>query len=147
MHEDGVEPTIALLRRVVDAGAVAVTLHGRNWTQRGQNRGKTDYEGFFFFFLFGFSFSLTPSKAMRAVREGLPPSVAFVANGDIQEYEDFERIMNLTGARAGMSGYGALLDPGGEKERPFVFVAVVDFFRQPCSGREETGRRWNKRFR
>ncbi len=47
MHEDGIEPTIDLLRRVVEAGAVAVTLHGRNWTQRGQNRGKTDYAGSF----------------------------------------------------------------------------------------------------
>ncbi len=60
---------------------------------------------------------------MRAVREGLPKSVAFVANGDIQEHGDFAKVMEMTGARAGMSGYGALLDPGG-----FLFFSLSFFF-------------------
>jgi tRNA-dihydrouridine synthase len=121
MHEDGVESTIELLRRVVDAGAVAITLHGRNWTQRGQNRGKTDYEGVVGVFASVLLLLSTCSSGMCAVRKGLPESLAFVANGDIQEFDDFERVMKLTGARAGMSGYGALLDPGGSSCLVFCY--------------------------
>lgn len=100
MHEDGVEPTVELLKRIIDAGASCITLHGRNWTQKGEKRGIADY------------------AAMRAVKEALPPHISFVANGDIVEMKQFESVMRETGAIAGMSGYGALLDPGrvfGEK--------------------------------
>ncbi len=113
LHEDGVEATVALLRRVVAAGVVAVTLHGRTWMQKGQNRGNTDY------------------AAMRAVFEALPREVAVVANGDIQEFGDFGRVLELTGARAGMSGYGALLNPGAvfspPEMRPTLQQTIQDY--------------------
>ena len=94
MHEEGWEATAALLRRLADAGASLITLHGRTWRMKGEARGKADWE------------------AMRKVQEAIAP-VPFVANGDIACHADFERIIKATNAVAGMSGYGALLNPGG----------------------------------
>lgn len=70
-------------------------------------------------------FELVQFQAMRIVRNGLPDSLAFVANGDIQEFDDFDRVMKLTGARAAMSGYGALLNPGGMRGGTVVFMVFL----------------------
>ena len=122
LHEEGAEATAALLERVAAAGAVAVTLHGRTWQQKGQKRGRTDY------------------AAMAAVFAALPPGVAAVANGDITEEADFARVMAATGARAGMSGYGALLDPGAVfvaawQPRPTLAQMAQDYLELACRHR------------
>lgn len=94
LHEDGVDATVSLLQRLVEAGAQCVALHGRYWWQKGEKRGKTDWE------------------AMRQVRERIPAEIPMIANGDIKCHDDFDGIMKATGMQAGMSGYGALLAPG-----------------------------------
>ncbi len=93
LHES-VDYTIALLRRLIDAGAQCVTLHGRYAYQKGEKRGLCDW------------------AALRAVRDALPAHIPFIANGDILKPEDFASIVARTGAASGMSGYGALLNPG-----------------------------------
>lgn len=91
---DSVDYTVALLRRLIDAGAQCVTLHGRYAYQKGEKRGVCDW------------------AALRAVRDALPAHIPFIANGDIAKPDDFAAIVATTGAAAGMSGYGALLNPG-----------------------------------
>lgn len=111
LHEN-VETTVNLLKRLVDAGAQCITVHGRYAYQRGEKRGECDW------------------NALRAVRDALPPHIPFIANGDIVKETDFRRIMDVTGARAGMCGYGALLNPGvfsPEDQAPSLRQMVSDY--------------------
>jgi nifR3 family TIM-barrel protein len=78
-----------LARRARDAGAVAVTVHGR--TRQQFYKGSADW------------------AAIAAVREGL--GIPVVANGDIGSLEDARRCLALSGADAVMVGRSAMGRP------------------------------------
>ena len=69
-----------------EAGAAAITVHGRT-TKQGYS-GTVDYD------------------VIRQVKEAV--SIPVFANGDCKSKEDFERILNITGADGVMIGRGAL---------------------------------------
>lgn len=76
-------------RMAEQAGAAAVTLHGR--TRAQQYSGTADWD------------------AIRAVKQAV--SIPVIANGDVAEPEDVVRILEHTGADMVMIGRGALGDP------------------------------------
>ena len=71
------------------AGAAAITLHGRTKTQMYSGRADWDI--------------------IRAVKQSI--SIPLIANGDVFEPEDAARILRCTGADMAMIGRGAFGDP------------------------------------
>ena len=71
------------------AGAAAITLHGRTKTQMYSGRADWDI--------------------IRAVKQSI--SIPLIANGDVFEPEDAARILRYTGADMAMIGRGAFGDP------------------------------------
>jgi tRNA-dihydrouridine synthase 1 len=86
-------PTIALARRLVAAGASALTLHGRTKEMRGQAVGAADWD------------------MIRAVFDALDRTVPLVANGGMETAADMAACLAATGADGAMASEGALEDP------------------------------------
>lgn len=78
-------------RRMVDAGAALVTVHGRTRAQ-------------------GFSGTVRLDP-IAAVRAALPREIPVVGNGDVKTVEDFQRMRAATGCEAVMIGRGAMGNP------------------------------------
>jgi tRNA-dihydrouridine synthase B len=78
-------------RRLVDAGAAMITVHGRTRAQ-------------------GFSGTVR-LPPIAAVRAALPPQVPVVANGDVKSVDDYRRIKRETGCDGVMIGRGAMGNP------------------------------------
>ncbi|KAK9381811.1 uncharacterized protein V2V93DRAFT_358277 [Kockiozyma suomiensis] len=91
VHSD-LDKTLAFARRVADAGANIVTVHGRR---------RKDRSG-------GVPVNLL---AIKLVREALPPNVYVVANGDCFSFADALRIANETGVDGVMAARGLLENP------------------------------------
>eukprot|EP01127_Copromyxa_protea_P003881 TRINITY_DN1363_c1_g1_i1.p1 TRINITY_DN1363_c1_g1~~TRINITY_DN1363_c1_g1_i1.p1 ORF type:complete len:384 (-),score=79.46 TRINITY_DN1363_c1_g1_i1:37-1188(-) len=98
IHED-VPTTIKIMKRLQEVGVSAFTLHGREWWQKGEKRGKNNWD------------------AIREVKENFP-DFPIIGNGDVIRYQDFENFKNHSKVDSIMSGYGALLKPSlfSEKE-------------------------------
>lgn len=80
---------VAFTKVLEEAGADAITLHGRTKTQMYSGRADWDI--------------------IRAVKEAL--TIPVIANGDIFEPEDAAHILKYTGADLAMIGRGAFGDP------------------------------------
>ncbi len=78
-------------RRLVDAGAAMITVHGRTRAQ-------------------GFS-GVARLEPIAAVRAALPSRIPVVGNGDVKTVEDCARMKAVTGCDAVMIGRGALGNP------------------------------------
>eukprot|EP00629_Pelagomonadales_sp_RCC1024_P012207 CAMPEP_0119293194 /NCGR_PEP_ID=MMETSP1329-20130426/45603_1 /TAXON_ID=114041 /ORGANISM="Genus nov. species nov., Strain RCC1024" /LENGTH=374 /DNA_ID=CAMNT_0007294057 /DNA_START=190 /DNA_END=1311 /DNA_ORIENTATION=- len=89
----GLVKTIDHCRRLVDAGAGLICVHGRTRLQNKQLSGAASWE------------------AIRTVREALDPGIVVIANGGIGDFEDLERCREATGADAVMASEGLLANP------------------------------------
>lgn len=87
------EATLAYAKNVLSAGATILTVHGRKREQKGHLTGLADW------------------KAIRQLRDELPPETVLFANGNILTHDDLEKCLKATGADAVMSAEGALSDP------------------------------------
>ena len=94
------EATLAYARRVLDAGASILTVHGRRREQKGHNTGLADW------------------GVLRWLRGQLGEEVVLFANGNILQRGDVERCLEETGADGVMSAEGNLYDPGIFAEAP-----------------------------
>ena len=87
------ENTLAYAKKVLDAGASILTVHGRQRDQKGHKTGLADW------------------SVLRYLRRNLPPETVIFANGNILRHDDMERCLEETGADAVMSAEGNLHDP------------------------------------
>lgn len=78
-------------RRMVDAGAALITVHGRTRSQ-------------------GFSGSVRLSP-IAAVRAALPANIPVIGNGDVKTVADYQRMKAETGVNGVMIGRGAMGNP------------------------------------
>ena len=103
MPDDGpaLRGTKERVARLVDAGASAITVHGRTRLQNKQHSGACDW------------------SAIATLRASLPADVVAIANGGIGCRGDADRVLDATGCDAAMSSEGLL-------ENPALFVANVD---------------------
>lgn len=87
------EATLEYARRIVDAGASILTVHGRRREMKGHLTGRADW------------------GMIRFLRENLPRETVIFANGNILSREDVDRCLAETGADAVMSAEGNLANP------------------------------------
>ena len=90
---DTKEDTLAYARRVLEAGASILTVHGRRREQKGHATGMADW------------------SYIRYLRENLPSETVIFANGNILGYADLQKCLEATGADGVMSAEGNLADP------------------------------------
>lgn len=105
------EKTLAYARKVLDAGASILTVHGRQREQKGHNTGLADW------------------KMIRYLREELGSEVVLFANGNILQREDVDRCLEETGADGVMSAEGNLYDPAIFAEAPPVGQEGREYWR------------------
>ncbi len=84
------EKTLAYATKILDAGASILTVHGRQREQKGHKTGLADW------------------KAIRYLRDHLPPETVLFANGNILYHGDVQRCLEATGADGVMSAEGQL---------------------------------------
>jgi tRNA-dihydrouridine synthase 1 len=87
------EKTLEYAKKVLEAGASILTVHGRHRDQKGQKTGLADW------------------SVIRYLRDNLPPETVIFANGNILRHEDIARCLTATGADGVMSAEGNLHDP------------------------------------
>ena len=87
------EMTLQYAKKILDAGASILTVHGRQREQKGHKTGLADW------------------LVIRYLREHLPPETVIFANGNILRHEDIARCLEATGADGVMSAEGNLYDP------------------------------------
>lgn len=89
----GVEDSLVLYKRLVDAGASMLTIHGRTRDQKQLLTGDTDWE------------------AIRRVVELVGDRVPVLSNGSISNMDDVRRCLEVTGVDGIMSSEGILEYP------------------------------------
>ncbi|KAL3798654.1 hypothetical protein ACHAW5_006292 [Stephanodiscus triporus] len=89
----GIEDSLALYERLVDAGASMLTIHGRNRHQKQMATGDADWD------------------AIRRVVELVGRRVPVLANGGISNMDDVRRCLEATGADGVMSSEAILEYP------------------------------------
>ncbi|KAJ5901615.1 tRNA-dihydrouridine(16/17) synthase, partial [Penicillium taxi] len=87
------EKTLEYAKMILSAGANIITLHGRRREQKGHETGLADW------------------SYIRYLRDNLPKETVIFANGNILNYDDLERCLEVTGADGVMSAEGNLSDP------------------------------------
>ena len=95
------EKTIAYAKMIEAAGASVICIHGRTREQKGNNPGPADL------------------SLIRDVAAQL--QVPVIANGNIQAFEDAQRVLDETGCEAVMSAVGLLQQPAlfsGDRPEP-----------------------------
>lgn len=92
--------TLAYAKKVLNAGASILTVHGRQREQKGHNTGLADW------------------KMIRFLREELGSEVVLFANGNILQRADIDRCLEETGVDGVMSAEGNLYDPAIFAEAP-----------------------------
>jgi tRNA-dihydrouridine synthase 1 len=75
----GLDDSLKLYKRMVDAGASMLTIHGRNRLQKGLNTGKVDWE------------------AIKKVVEHFGDKIPIIANGGISNLDDVRECLEFTG--------------------------------------------------
>lgn len=90
---DDRQQTVDYAKRLVDAGATMLTVHGRTRDMKGAETGLADW------------------TRIRDVVDAVGSKVPVMANGNIQFPGDVERCMEATGAVAVMSAEGLLYNP------------------------------------
>jgi tRNA-dihydrouridine synthase 1 len=105
------EKTLAYAKKVLEAGASILTVHGRQREQKGHNTGLADW------------------RMIRFLREELGSEVVLFANGNILQREDIERCIEETGADGVMSAEGNLYDPAIFSEPPPVGEEGREYWR------------------
>lgn len=96
------EQTLHYARKVLDAGASILTVHGRQRDQKGHKTGLADW------------------TVIRYLRDSLPEDTVIFANGNILRRSDIDACLEATGADAVMSAEGNLYDPAIFSEPPEV---------------------------
>lgn len=101
---DGSDKTVDLCRALEQAGAMAITVHGRTVKENKQLTGPVDW------------------TVIRKVKQNV--SIPVIANGGIQSFEDVRQCLSFTGADAVMSSEGLLENPAlfaedGQGDRRF----------------------------
>lgn len=86
--------TLEYAKRVLDAGAQFLTVHGRLREQKGQKTGLADWD------------------VIKFLKENLPSDTVFFANGNVLYPEDISRCMDYIKCDAVMSAEGNLYNPG-----------------------------------
>lgn len=86
-------------KRVVEAGASAVCIHGRTRDQMYSGHASLD--------------------EIARVRDALPPEIPVIGNGDIASREDARRMISVCGVDGVMIGRAAL-------SRPWIFAELAD---------------------
>jgi tRNA-dihydrouridine synthase 1 len=89
----GVEDSLKLYKRLVDAGASMLTIHGRNRMQKGLKTGKTDWD------------------AIKQVVELFGDKIPIMANGGISNLDDVRECLEYTGVDGVMSSEAILEYP------------------------------------
>lgn len=89
----GVEPSIKLYKRLIDAGASMLTIHGRNRMQKALKTGKADWD------------------AIKKVVELYGDRVPIIANGGIGNLDDVVECLQYTGVDGVMSSEAILEYP------------------------------------
>lgn len=90
---DTKEKSLAYARRILEAGASIITVHGRQRDQKGHNTGLADW------------------SIIRYMRDNLPPDTVIFANGNILQHDDIAHCMQETGVDGVMCAEGNLHDP------------------------------------
>jgi nifR3 family TIM-barrel protein len=108
-------------RRLVDAGAAMITVHGRTRAQ-------------------GFS-GAARMEPIAAVRAALPREIPVVGNGDVKEIEAHDRMRRETGCDAVMIGRGAMGNPWLFRSLAARAVGAVDPGPPPLGERRAVWRR------
>jgi tRNA-dihydrouridine synthase 1 len=89
----GVEDSLKLYKRLVDAGASMLTIHGRNRMQKGLQTGKADW------------------GAIKRVVELFGDKIPIMANGGISNLDDVRECLDYTGVDGIMSSEAILEYP------------------------------------
>lgn len=105
------EKTLQYARKVLDAGASILTVHGRQRDQKGHKTGLADW------------------SVLRYLRENLPPDTVLFANGNILRREDIDKCLEVTGADGVMSAEGNLHDPTIFSDAPPVGAEGREYWR------------------
>lgn len=105
------EKTLEYAKRIMEAGASILTVHGRLREQKGHLTGVADWQH------------------IRYVRDNLPKEVVMFANGNILRHEDIARCLKVTGVDGVMSAEGNLADPTIFAERPAVGEEGREYWR------------------
>ena len=105
------EETLAYAKKVLDAGASILTVHGRRREQKGHNTGLADWE------------------MLKFLRRELGDEVVLFANGNVLQREDIDRCLEVTGVDGVMSAEGNLYDPAIFSEPPAVGKEGREYWR------------------
>lgn len=89
----GVEPSLDLYRRLIDAGASMLTIHGRTRHQKGHDTGVADW------------------GAIKRVVQEFGHILPIIANGGISNMDDVRKCIEFTGADGVMSSEAVLEYP------------------------------------
>jgi tRNA-dihydrouridine synthase 1 len=105
------EATLAYAKKVVDAGASILTVHGRTREMKGHKTGLADW------------------SVIRFLREQLPRDVVMFANGNVLQKGDVDACLEETGVDGVMSAEGNLYDPAIFADAPKVGEEGREYWR------------------
>ena len=109
----GLEDSIKLYERLVDAGCSLLTVHGRTRHQKGQLTGAPDW------------------PAIAAVVKAVGGRIPVVANGGISSMDDVRRCIEETGVRGVMSSEVRIEPHGRGSNSAFSNSLVYDLVQNP----------------
>jgi tRNA-dihydrouridine synthase 1 len=87
------EKTLNYAKTILSAGASIITVHGRQRHQKGHYAGIADW------------------GVIKYLRDNLPPDTVIFANGNILQYEDIQRCLDVIGVDGVMAAEGNLHNP------------------------------------
>jgi len=121
VNETNLEDTIALVKRLENAGAAVICVHGRTKENKSQLVTECDW------------------KSIRLIKEAA--SIPIIANGGVETYEDAMRLERYTKADAVMSALGILEYPGLFQKPMETFEGITeleDILKKSSTANEST---------